>query len=733
MTWQEYLELSNQAYPDAAMTEASIDPVNYAYFQDDIFITVDAEGNNLFAIADSPLFATIEELDNWVYANTNYAEDNKRIIQELEDQRKFVDRLLNRTYKKKTRYLRKTIDKLYTIYDAGMPTLPYNLKDVKNRFSTDNLQLTESLTPEQRKDLERARDYRTITPALKSIPQILTKYKKNPISLSEKLKIDGVKKEELALLQNVIDAIRSENPNKKSITGEEFVNETYLFLEANYMLGFANELDHLGYNMNNIFEDTQLPSGDPVLHQKISIRFNDTYYKRGHFSLSPSAFASLTAFPQGKSGKVAVLLHEIQNDQIETLRQSQEILGNLSNPLERYLEDMNSAIESARANINKGGLTAIKVNPLDLQMFRSDVYQKIIGNFYENNDFSYTQFRDLYKHEQIYKETPAQYTDTLRAQQGTVDILYTNINVIRSIKASGGFEQFLTEGEINQLSLLIENANQSNDPRNTFDFNLDIFNNMVSRIKTRYPDFNIDRMDTRNKLINSFKPASKPRTNRTVLNGSLDYLFKIVMPQKATGVFNKEIVSVRKDMLMQFAQRNRAYFIESMLKLTRDEFGVLVDNVKYNYSELAKLGDLAAQRALNEKAALKDLSGSSALMDNFIKEAEKYTDEAIVASEKQAGAIEGARGNLEKLLAVELQYFMPLVHQVIQTHIKQYGKETPLFFSGSDLTNLTQSYKRTSQIYAGPEEVKYSKTDVDIIKYKPSKVFGVPLLEYNTY
>jgi hypothetical protein len=66
-------------------------------------ITTDEEGNNLFAVANSPLFSTIEELDSWVYANTNYAQDSKQVIQQIEDQKKFVDRLLNKTYKRKTR------------------------------------------------------------------------------------------------------------------------------------------------------------------------------------------------------------------------------------------------------------------------------------------------------------------------------------------------------------------------------------------------------------------------------------------------------------------------------------------------------------------------------------------------------------------------------------------------------------------------------------------------------
>ena len=723
MSWQEYLELNNQVYPDTAITEASIDPVDYAYFQDNLIITTDEEGNNLFAVANSPLFSTIEELDSWVYANTSYAQDSKQVIQQIEDQKKFVDRLLNKTYKRKTRYLRKTLDKLYSIYDKGMPSIPMYLQNVESRFATgDSLSLTKKLTPEERKDLETARDYQTITPTLKAIPQILTKYKKNPISLSEKLKVDGVKKEELALLQNVIEAIKAENPNKKSITAEEFVNEAYVFLETNYMLGFANELDHLDYMVSSTFEETQLPSGDPVRHQKISLRFNDTYYKRApHFSLAPSAFASLTAFPQGKSGKVAVLLHEIQNDQIETLREGTSRLKTLSNPLQKYVDEMTDVIKDAEAQVAKGGFEILTNDPKYLNIFKSPVYQRVIDNRLKDDDFSYKQFRDLYQHDQVYLEQPSQYTDIIRRQQELLDGLYTQTRIVNSIRSTGGFEQFLSEDDKQIIKKAIEDANTTTgNVRQSFQFPEQVYKDMFSKIQKKFPAFDRAIFDTMfsQQYGGVIKPQYQPRTNRTQLNTSVNYFLKVVLPNAVTNSLNRDIASKKQFVLSNIANRNKAYFVEKMLKLTRDEYSTLVNNINYNYNELVRLRDEASAIALNKRMAQAPEETSSDVINKLKVESEELIKRATGLSENQAEAIEAAKIDLEKLLNVELQYFMPLIHQVLQTHIKQYGKDTPLFFSGSDVTVLTQGNRRTAQIYAGPEEVKYSREEVDMIKYK---------------
>lgn len=726
MTWQEYLELSNQAFPDTAITKASIDPVDYAYFQDNVLITTDEDGNNFFAVQNSPLFATVEELDYWVYANTSYAEDYKRVIQEIQNQKIFVDRLLNRTYKKKTRYLRKTIDKLFNIHDKRTiklidgPNVAYGayVDSPESRFNVSDLELTEKLTSEEKKNLEQSRNYSTITPTLKALPQILAKYKKNPISLSEKLKVDGVKKEELALLQNVIDAIKAENPSKRSITAQEFVNEAYMFLEANYMLGYANEQDHLNYRINEIFNEQRLPSGDPVLHQKISLRFNDTYYKIGrHFQEAPSAFASLTLFPQNKKGDLAVLLHEIQNDQIETLREGTIKLENYTNPLESYLEELEKGLERARKKAVQGNLDVSKTNPLDNRVFKNPVYRRVVENKFTDNSGDFTRFMGIYKNDQIYLERPEQYTDQIRFQNDIIDQLYINMRIFKNVQASGGIEQFISDSDRAIIEERIIRSNEAYDPRADYTFPLEVYNRIIEKIKAKYPNFDeskIEYIDVMKSLI----PDYAPRTNKTKLNTSMNYFFKVVAPQKLNNIINKKITSAKQLILTNIKGRNKAYFVDRMLKLTLDEYKALVNNINYNYNELDRLKNLATDKAIEQRLSTEGTNIEELISDLEI-EAETARQTAEELSSKQAGAIEGAKINLEKLLSVELNYFMPLVHQVLQTHIRQYGKSTPLYFSGSDITMLTQGGTgRIAQIYAGPEEVKYSKAETDIIKFQ---------------
>jgi len=129
-------------------------------------------------------------------------------------------------------------------------------------------------------------------------------------------------------------------------------------LKVNYLLGFASERKYESYridqtftqvpdrmtdedvDMTNINDDTlaQMPleerqnlinltgltkKNPSVYHDKVSLRFNDRYFPNAnsHFNYAPSAWGNLTYFYTGdKKFKDAVLLHEIQNDNIEMLR-----------------------------------------------------------------------------------------------------------------------------------------------------------------------------------------------------------------------------------------------------------------------------------------------------------------------------------------------------------------------------------------------------------------------------
>ena len=64
----------------------------------------------------------------------------------------------------------------------------------------------------------------------------------------------------------------------------------------------------------------------------------------------------------------------------------------------------------------------------------------------------------------------------------------------------------------------------------------------------------------------------------------------------------------------------------------------------------------------------------------------------------------------------EINYFTPLVHHLIQKHIAQYGKDFPMYFAGYNITKLTQGNDRTALIYAGKDEVEFTKEQADAIK-----------------
>jgi hypothetical protein len=119
-----------------------------------------------------------------------------------------------------------------------------------------------------------------------------------------------MKKQESEVIEAVKALIIKENPKLKTITAEELVDTVYTYLEANYTLGFANELAYNNYRINSTFDQSNGVNGE-VLHNKISLRFNDTYHmKYGHFQYAPSAWANLTKFySKSTDKKDAVLLH----------------------------------------------------------------------------------------------------------------------------------------------------------------------------------------------------------------------------------------------------------------------------------------------------------------------------------------------------------------------------------------------------------------------------------------
>ena len=93
--------------------------------------------------------------------------------------------------------------------------------------------------------------------------------------------------------------------------------------------------------------------------------------------------------------------------------------------------------------------------------------------------------------------------------------------------------------------------------------------------------------------------------------------------------------------------------------------------------------------------------------------------EALVSEKDSLTKIEKEYGKQEEkikgILEIEMNYFTPLIHHLLQKHISTKGKNIPMYFSGYNITKLTQGTDRTAMIYAGKDEINIvNKTNFKI-------------------
>ena len=833
MTWEEYRKLNNIVNFADVLTEQSVAPIDYTLIEDigypDRKATPDNPDNiytaytSTFVLRESatsdkiisPEFNTREELDNWV--NSTYGnlliQRQKNKIQEVKDNQIFFDRLLNKSFRKKSKFLPKTLRKYFQIIDAQ------NLNPLREwNISQELQQITKKLTEEEKKQIVETNGYTNIAPTLKVLPDLLQKYKKNPIVLSEPIKIDGAKKQELSILSGIKEMIKLENPNLKSITAEEFVAEAHNWLETNYLLGFANEKNYLTYHVDQTFthvkdrfsneasplatmteeEINQLPlterqrianivgltkQNPDVYHNKVSIRFNDmSHLKSGHFNLlnggSPSAWGNLTYFYSGKNKwKDAVLLHEIQNDNIEFLRDFKAEKVDLEISLGRYLQQLNTDLLDNIAQIESGG-KRIQKNYLtekprqhaqlnyQLQSLVSIPLEQGLDQLKQN----------LNEKIQLYKSDDSIRTNPEKAQE-EIEKIYSQKRKFADFQRKGGIKSLLTKEELENLKEILKELNTGTimtdavfmadenqyEPgyetirdlkQKKHDFKLRV-NSLEQKInkelsKLYGTDFPIITLNAPAKPL----PKSQRRNqvvgfgeNRRVignasqeLNTSINFLLAF-SEQKMSKQLSKDIEESKKIYIQARNATNFYNFNVSLSKITQEQYNNLIENYKYNQDLLNKLIDKQAQKDIQKESV--DISS---LTDKEIQEKIEYTtdfDNIIGEEEDIEKAIFKVRNaynkeeqinlqnseyeNLKKLalekkeeldknygkiedevkqtLEIEMNYFTPLVHHLIQKHINQYGKDFPMYFSGYNITKLTQGNDRTAMIYAGKDEI----------------------------
>ncbi len=934
MTWEEYRKVNNIVNFSDVLTEQSVTPVDYTIISDlgkvvtNYFEPQGLDEKDTFKWVanlkegvqkNSPEFNTQQELDNWVSANIKeHDKRQKAKIQEVRDNQNFFDRLLNKSFRKKSRFLPKTLRKYYEIIDSQ------NLNPLSEWNIFNELQLvTKKLSDIEKEQIIKTNGYTNIAPTLKILPDILKKYgnkhvteevvkakieltKKRinkeitkeqaneeilkinrkaggiPIVLSEAIKIDGAKKQELSILNGIREMIKLENPNLKSITAEEFVAEVHNWLETNYLLGFANETSYLSYRTDQTFnhlndrktnEDIDITNltdeqiqrlpfqerqriadivgltkqNPDVYHNKVSIRFNDRYHlKSGHFPISPSAWGNLTYFYTGKNKwKDAVLLHEIQNDNIEFLKEYKSERVDLETSFGRYLQQLNTDLIDNINQIQSGGKSIRKFDILTAnppkQHFQLNFFLNTLIGMSKEQGFEVLKQR-LDELINLFKSDQDSLLKNPKKAYESIEKYYEQKLKFQDLQRRGGIKSLLSEEDLNNLKQLLYYLNHPlQDPVGEYVYGSNVFDtpDNFSSIKSKKKLFKARSNDIVEKINSKAKelygddfpnivleaPAKPlPKAQRrpvvrhegtiheTVSGNSSNELnenvnFLIAFSEKN---INKEIskkIEVYKQYYVNARNAVNAYnFNVSLSKITQEQYNTLIDNYLYNLNLLQELIDEQAQKDINSPELQKLAKAKSiisylgddpsvklgkgkygfmwdtadtekgiiAVWDaykiantsedsyidnwtvdeflNYVKEvAPEYLnlDTKSIDKQKQQSQFESLKqkaldkkaeleknyGKIEEevkqTLEIEMNYFTPLVHHLIQKHINQYGKDFPMYFSGYQITKLTQGNYRTALLYAGKDEVPFTKEESDIIKYKVAEILG--LVDTNLY
>ena len=810
MTLEEYNVLNNQVYIDSVVSDQSVSPVdtsiisdlgrveiitgftdNLEKYPDGVLQTyrwtpgetvrgepyLDDEGTGNIVESESeefmnslnnepsPAFSTQEELNTWIVNNIpQYTLRQERSLQEVRDNQMFFDRLLNKTFRKRTKFLPKTIKRLYKI-SKGDNSLSQMMGF---RPSLKDVELTKELTQNEKNILIHTNSYTNITPTLKVLPDVLKKYSKNPISLSEPLKMDTAKKQELTVINSVMNMIKEENPGKKSISSEDLAAEVSNYLKTNYLLGFANESAYESYRIDQTFrivpdrvtdEDVDLTGiteeqlaimpyaerqrlielagltkKDPkVYHNKVSLRFNDKYFagRNSHFKLAPSAWGNLTYFYTGDNKfKDAVLLHEIQNDNIEFLREFKPGVYEIANQLDEFKSDLNDIFLENIQILRRGGVRVdrakdgwLSVKAKQIGVFEDEIIttgsstkakstlaDNFLSRWIRDNtsanilpDMGFLHGRlisNLQEYIDLYEGN--NHAKKLVGVNETLDKLYSARRRYQDFFRKGGLQSVLTDGDIMNIEIAFnEAARYSNvpihDQKDMFSSSQTIL--AASRKVNQYLS-NVYGKDSFNGMLIGLEAPAK--RGKLELNDSIKY-FLYYNQKKTIDAIDKEIISNKKDKLGAIKAENLYNFQKNLIKITPVQLEEVIDNINYNLQLLDEVIDnqIELDLAIENKDNVTE--------ERLIKEQEKIYNDALLEAQETSKKLSKKYENVEEvtknILDIEMNYFTPLVHHLIQKHIKEAGKETPMYFSGFDITLLTQGNNITALIYAGKEEI----------------------------
>lgn len=196
----------------------------------------------------------------------------------------------------------------------------------------------------------------------------------------------------------------------------------------------------------------------------------------------------------------------------------------------------------------------------------------------------------------------------------------------------------------------------------------------------------------------------------------------------------KESEKLRNDLIKNKSfYKNNLNNANDILKKYADNYFefVVFENERYSFNKNYPIKNakqlLMRMQIQNEKKILKRLSRNNETLQKLFRDRKKYQasqDYKKLSKEKFEELWNNIKSNISlyKTLAdskdkaqgetLDEKYFNPLMHYLIQTIIKEKGKNFPIYFSGKEITLLTQvqqpnekSQTPTADLYAGQEEV----------------------------
>ena len=507
--------------------------------------------------------------------------------------------------------------------------------------------------------------YKPTQVVLASSDKLIDKFKNNKISTKNKLKVDGISKKELDIYN---EALRSLSETNKSVTVNQLVEEAIDLVNTARVYAFGEILEQFNTYNSNQFKY-------PINHKRIGILLNNAVYLSNYHGTVPSAWGSLTNLGNG-----SFMIHEIQSDMYEDLK----------------LEPINyNRIESAIINMldqrnlnNNSKLDNSKVNEIIKDTYSTNVLQRIVLDIVQPISI-FSRIKEQRSLAEAINESSEESIERLNVN---IEEAYRFRRIIRDINAKQLYKEYIKDPS-KRIGLYNLDLKDKGYSKETVDF----FNEFINKLRSGTVDFM--GLSIKYKALNAIK--NERSREKYVAN----------VNEKAINEFINSLIQNKQRKLLN--NKNAEYW-KNIDDLSEHDKIKLIDNIQEDF-KVYKNKFLEVVEKLRPESVKDKLS---------IEEQKKEIKKLIEDSKSKT--LEKEK-KFKKFSEGQLEYFTPLVHHLIQTHIKENGKETPLYFAGEELTYEAQQSKSSSAIYTGPEEVNKNGGKIGPLFKLMKKIKGIEL------